>query len=71
MKTYQVEFKRTSWVTLTVEATDQEAAEEAAWLELQTGDYDCNDAEWELNDVEVDDIATDETRAYGPQGETA
>lgn len=52
MKTYQVELKRVSYVTLTVEAKNQGAAEDAAWLELQTGDYDCNDAEWELNDVE-------------------
>ena len=52
MKTYQVELKRVSYVTLTVDADTIEAAEDAAWLELQTGDYDDNSAEWELNDVE-------------------
>jgi len=48
MKTYQVELKRVSYVTLTVEAKNQGAAEDAAWLELQTGDYDDDGAEWEL-----------------------
>jgi hypothetical protein len=52
VKTYQVELKRVSYVTLTVEAKNQGAAEDAAWLELQTGDYDDDGAEWELNDVE-------------------
>ena len=52
MKTYQVELQRISYVTLTVEAKDQNAAEDAAWLELQTGDYDCNDGEWGLTNVE-------------------
>jgi hypothetical protein len=52
MKTYQIELKRVSYVTLTVEAKDQNAAEDAAWLELQTGDYDCNDADWDLNHIE-------------------
>jgi hypothetical protein len=52
MKTYQVELQRISYVILTVEAKDQDAAEDAAWKELQTGDYDCNDAEWGLTNVE-------------------
>lgn len=52
MKTYQIELKRVSYVTLTVEAKNQGAAEDAAWLELQTGDYDDSSADWELNDVE-------------------
>lgn len=51
MKTYQVELKRTSYVALTVEAENIEAAEEAAWLELQTGDFDHSNADWELSGV--------------------
>jgi hypothetical protein len=51
MKTYQVELKRTSYVTLTVEADSIEAAENAAWLELQTGDYNDTDADWSLEGV--------------------
>jgi hypothetical protein len=52
MKTYHVELKRVSYVTLTVEAESQNAAEDAAWLELQTGDYDCHDANWDLELIE-------------------
>jgi hypothetical protein len=52
MKTYQVELKRVSYVTVTVEADSPEAAEDAAWLELQTGDYDDTNADWSLSDVE-------------------
>jgi len=51
MKIYQVELKRTSYVTLTVEAESVEAAENAAWLELQTGDFDDSSANWELSGV--------------------
>lgn len=53
MKTYQVELKRVSYVTLTIEAENQEAAENAAWLELQTGDYDDSSADWSISDIEV------------------
>jgi hypothetical protein len=51
MKTYQVELKRVSYVTLTVEADSVDSAEDAAWLELQTGDYDDTNALWDLSDV--------------------
>jgi hypothetical protein len=51
MKTYEVELKRTSFVTITVEANSKEEAEEAAWLELQTGDYDDSDADWEVESI--------------------
>jgi len=57
MKTYQVELKRVSYVNLTVEADSPEAAEDAAWLELQTGDYDDYDADWSLSDVEEEQTA--------------
>lgn len=53
MKTYQVELKRVSYVTVTVDADSPEAAEDAAWLELQTGDYDDTNADWSLSDVEA------------------
>jgi len=52
MKTYEVELKRVSYVILTVEAESQEAAENAAWLELQTSDYDEDTASWELTSIE-------------------
>jgi hypothetical protein len=53
MKTYQVELKRTSYINITVEAENKDAAEDAAWLELQTGDYDKYiNSDWSLSDVE-------------------
>ena len=52
MKTYQVELKRMSYVTVTVDAENKDAAEDAAWLELQTGDHDDVNADWSLSDVE-------------------
>ncbi len=51
MKTYQVELKRVSYITVTVEAENVDAAEDAAWLELQTGDYGDQDADWSLSEV--------------------
>lgn len=48
MKTYQVEFKRVSYVTLTVEAESADHAEETAWQALARDGHhaDINDAEW-------------------------
>lgn len=51
MKTYEVELKRVSYVMITVEADSMEAAEDAAWLELQTSDYDDTSADWNLSDI--------------------
>ena len=67
MKTYQIELKRVSYVNLTIEAESQDEAEEAAWLELQTGDFDCNNAQWDIEFIEeLDEPATDDSRSYGP-----
>lgn len=71
MKTYEIELRRTSFVTLTIEAEDQDAAEALAWEQIQR-DYYRDDGDWEIGFVdEVNDIATDETRSYGPQGAAA
>jgi hypothetical protein len=51
MKVYEVELRRVSYVTMQVEAASIEEAEDAAWLELQTGDYDEN-GDWNLNSIE-------------------
>jgi hypothetical protein len=53
MKSYQVELKCVSYVSLEVEADSPEAAEAAAWLELQTGDYDDSATSWEVESVEA------------------
>ena len=72
MKTYQIELKRTSYITLTIEADSQEEAEALAWLKLASdGSYGMEDANWDIESIEDDEIATDETRSYGPQGEKA
>jgi hypothetical protein len=53
MKTYEVELKRTSYVTMTVEAENEEAAEEAAWEELaEDGSWNDRDASWEVESIE-------------------
>jgi hypothetical protein len=57
MKTYQVELRRVSYVNLTVEANSPEAAEDAAWLELQTGDFDEDTSEWTLESIDEEQTA--------------
>ena len=64
MKQFAVELKRTSYVTIFVDAETQDQAEDAAWLELQTSDYDDSDADWQLESIE-EQFATDETRSNG------
>jgi hypothetical protein len=64
MKHFAVELKRTSYVTVYVEAETKEQAEDLAWLELQTSDYDDSDADWECADI-YEQFATDETRSNG------
>lgn len=57
MKTYQVELKRVSYVNLTVEADSLEAAEDAAWLELQTSNFDEDTSEWTLESIDEEQTA--------------
>jgi hypothetical protein len=72
MKTYQIELRRTSYVNLTIEAENIDEAEELAWQELASdGSYGTESADWEVESIELNEPATDETRSYGPQGETA
>ena len=53
MKSYAVEFKRTSYVTLYIEAESQDHAEELAWQELQSGEsYGISDdADWQTTSI--------------------
>ena len=72
MKTYQIELKRTSYVNLTIEAENEDEAEALAWQELASdGSYGTESADWDIESIELDEPATDETRSYGPQGATA
>jgi len=65
MKHFAVELKRTSYITVHVDAETKEQAEDAAWLELQTSDYDDEDADWQCSDI-YEQFATDESRSNGP-----
>jgi hypothetical protein len=70
MKKYQIELKRTSYINIEVEAESQDEAEALVWKGVEQ-DYYKDDGHWDIESIEVEDIATDETRSYGPQGETA
>ena len=70
MKTYQIELRRTSYVNLTIEAENEDEAEALAWRQMEQ-DYYRDDGAWDIESIELDDMATDETRSYGPQGEIA
>ena len=53
MKTYAVELKRTSFVTVYVEAESKDHADELAWEEIHNdGSWGTGeDATWETNDI--------------------
>lgn len=51
MKTYEVELKRTSYITLTIEAEDKDEALDKAWAECD-GRPDSRDAVWDVNLIE-------------------
>jgi endo-1,4-beta-D-glucanase Y len=70
MKIFQIEFKRTNYITIEVEAESQEEAKALAWEDIKE-DYYMEDGGWEIESIEEDEIATDETRSYGPHGATA
>jgi len=57
MKNYAVELKRTSYVTIVVEAKTQEEAEDLAWEEIESGEsYGISDdADWQVNSIDITD----------------
>jgi hypothetical protein len=64
MKTYQIELKRVSYVNLTIEAANEEDAEAQAWKQVEA-DYYRDDGAWEIESIELDEPATDDSRSYG------
>jgi hypothetical protein len=66
MKHFAVELKRTSYVTVYVEAETKDQAETLAWQEIESGEsYGiADDADWECADI-YEQFATDETRSNG------
>jgi hypothetical protein len=53
MKSYEVEVRRTSYITLTVEAENEEQAEELAWQEIdEEGSYGTSkEAHFDLENI--------------------
>ena len=51
MKTYEVELRRISYITLTVEAEDEDEAEALAWQKIDTTPIS-DDTVWDLNSIE-------------------
>jgi hypothetical protein len=52
MKTYEVEFQRTSYITVTVQAGNEDEAEDVAWAQLEADTVNINDADWKVESVE-------------------
>jgi hypothetical protein len=51
MKTFEVEVRRTSYITVTVQAKDAEQAETRAWVEVGMRE-DFDNADWQLESIE-------------------
>lgn len=51
MKTYEVELRRTSYITFTVEAEDNDDALDKAWKECNDRP-DSDDATWDVESIE-------------------
>lgn len=56
MKTYEVEIRRTSFFVVTVEAKDEEEAEDKAWEEINSR-ADTYHASWDIESIEEKDHA--------------
>lgn len=58
MKTFEIEFRRESYVVLTVEADTEEQAEEMAWKQLEQDGYgDDGACTLEINSIEEQEQA--------------
>jgi hypothetical protein len=66
MKTYSIELRRTSFITLTIEAESKDKAEQMAWDEIQSYEYHAAGADWEIGFI--DELSTDDdSRSFGPK----
>jgi hypothetical protein len=54
MKTFEIEMKRTSYITLTIEAETQDDAEALAWKGIEQ-DYYRDDGHWDIESIEVEE----------------
>lgn len=64
MKAYAVELKRTSYITVYIDAESKDAAIDKVWAESEYGAYDDSDASYDVSDV-YEQFATDESRSSG------
>ena len=52
MKTYEVEFRRTSYITVIVEADNPDAAVTKAWAQLEADNVNIDEAAWGVESIE-------------------
>jgi hypothetical protein len=52
MKTYEVELQRTSYITVTVDALNEDHAEALAWQKIVQDGVNIDDASWTTESVE-------------------
>ena len=52
MKTYEIELKRTSYVTLIVGGNTEEEAEAEAWRIIEGNTPNSRDADWDIKSIE-------------------
>lgn len=58
MKTFEIEFRRVSYITLWIDAESKEEAESKAWREVETNRADINDSQWDIEFAQqVDEVA--------------
>lgn len=51
MKTWEIEVRRTSYVTIWVEADTQEEAEQRVWKDIESNTYR-SDGVWEIHSID-------------------
>jgi hypothetical protein len=52
MKTYEVELKRVTYVTVTIDAENPEKAEELAWAQVESGAIVDDYGNWKIENIE-------------------
>jgi hypothetical protein len=65
MKTYEIEIKRTSFITLQIVAASTDEAEATA-LDIVEDENQTDAATYEIESTREQEPATDETRSNGP-----
>ena len=55
MKTWEIEVRRTSYVTVWVEAATQEEAEQKAWKDIESNNY-TDDGMWEIHSIDGNEV---------------